>query len=461
VEQGKLDLNDPLSKFYPDFPRGKEVTIHHLLTHTSGIHNYTEEPDFLKKVTAQITPEKMIESIKKGPYDFDPGNRWKYNNSGFFILGTIVEKVSGLSYSDFLKKNFFELLGMNNTGVPHSKDVLEHEAKGYSYIKGKIRKSLNWDMTQAGGAGALYSTVEDLFKWNEGIFQGKVLNANSLKLAFTAVSTTQNPKGDGNQDEGYGYGWGISKERGLQLVSHSGGLNGFQSFLLRYPAENFTVVVLANALPSPPGLNSSNLAHEAALLYIGNKMASIEKPTTIQVAPEILDSYVGQYDLGGQFVFFTRDGNRLFSRTNGPRCEAFPESDSSFFLKVADARFTFVKNEKGEVAKVVLRQGGNVIDAMKVKESAVANLDPKLLGRYVGKYNFMQGQAAFTITREKNRLFAQLEGQPKIEIFPKSEIEFFYKWIPATITFTMDTQGKVTKGVLAQGGRTIEMPRTK
>jgi CubicO group peptidase (beta-lactamase class C family) len=459
-EQGKLDLNDPLSKYLPDFPRGNEVTIHHLLTHTSGIHPYTEKPDFIETVTVPVKPENLIESIKKDPYDFAPGSRWKYNNSGYFLLGTIVEKVSGQSYADFLKKNFFEPLEMQNTGVHRSADVLDHEAEGYSYEEGKIKKALNWDMSRAGGAGSLYSTVDDLFRWNEAVFQGKVLNAASLKQAFTPVSTSQDPKVGENRDEGYGYGWSLSKLRGLQEISHGGGLQGFLSFLLRYPEENFTVVVLANAAAPPPGLDPGNLAHEIAQYYIGNKMEPRHNPKAIQMAPEALDAYVGRYDYGGAILTVTREGNRIFAQLTGqPRFEIFPKSETEFFWKVVEARVTFVKNEKGEVIKAIHHQGGNVIDASKLKEEAAVSLDPKLLDRYVGKYDYGQGKMILTVTREENHLFAQLTGQPKFEIFPTSETEFFWKVVTANITFVTDDQGKVIKGVHRQGGQTLEVPK--
>jgi CubicO group peptidase (beta-lactamase class C family) len=459
-EQGQLDLNDPLSKYFPDFPRANEVTIHHLLTHTSGIHPYTEKADFIETVTGPVKPESLIDSIKKDPYDFTPGNRWKYNNSGYFLLGAIVEKVSGQSYADFLKKNFFEPLEMQNTGVHRSTDILEDEAEGYAYEGRKIKKALNWDMSRAGGAGSLYSTVEDLFRWNEAIFHGKVLNAASLKQAFTPVSTNQDPKVGENRDEGYGYGWSLSKLRGLREISHGGGLQGFLSFLLRYPDENFTVAVLANAAAPPPGLGPNQLAHVITQLYIGNKMEARQIPETIQMSPEALDPYVGRYDYGGATLTVSKEGHRIFAQLTGqPRFEIFPKSETEFFWKVVEARVTFVKNEKGEVIKAIHHQGGSVIDASKLKEESAVSIDPKLLDRYVGKYDYGQGKMILTVTREENRLFAQLTGQPKVEIFPKSETEFFWKVVAANITFVTGDQGKVMKAIHRQGGQTLEVPK--
>src|SRR5207237_1030940 len=191
-EQGTLRLDNKLSKFIPDFPRGDEVTIHHLLTHTSGIHRYTSKPDFMATVMMSVKTEDLINSFKNDPSDFAPGTKWSYNNSGYLLLGYIIEKVSGQTYEGFLGQNFFEPLAMNNTGVHHAIDVLEHEAHGYAYDDGKMKKALNWDMSRAGGAGALYSTVGDLFRWNEAVFHGKVLREESLATAFTPVKTAEN-----------------------------------------------------------------------------------------------------------------------------------------------------------------------------------------------------------------------------------------------------------------------------
>ncbi len=165
-----------LAKFIPDYPRGSEVTLRHLLTHTSGIHNYTDKPDFLPTVTVPIkSVDEFIGSFENDPYDFPPGSQWSYSNSGYFLLGAIVAKVSGQPYGDFLRAQLFEPLGMKDTGVYRNGDALAHDATGYSEESGTLQKAVDWDMSRAGGAGALYSTVEDLARWNEAVFAGRVL----------------------------------------------------------------------------------------------------------------------------------------------------------------------------------------------------------------------------------------------------------------------------------------------
>ena len=180
-EQGKLNLGDKLSKFIPEYPRGDEVTIHQLLTHTSGVNDCSLKPDFLKSVGTHIEPEDIIKSFENGPYEFDPGTKWFYDNCGYVLLAFIIEKVSGEKNEDYLHEAFFEPLGMTNTAVYNSSDILEHEASGYSYQDGKVKKALYWDMSWGYGSGNLYSTVGDLYRWNEALFNGKLSTRRASK----------------------------------------------------------------------------------------------------------------------------------------------------------------------------------------------------------------------------------------------------------------------------------------
>jgi len=460
AEEGKLSVQDKLSKFIPDYPRGDEVTIHHLLTHTSGIHSYTSKPEFIQSVTVGANVEDHIKTFKNDPYDFDPGKRWLYNNSGYFLLGYIIEKVSGDSYGEYLRKTFFEPLGMQNTGVHEVTAVLDHEATGYSYDGARLRKSLNWDMSKAGGAGALYSTVGDLHRWNEAVFDGKVLTEASLKAAFTPVKTGEQ---DASQpvNEGYGYGWAVQKFRGTDEISHGGGLNGFVSYLLRLPQKEFTVAVLVNAAPPPPGVNPGELAHEVAEVYLAAELAPRETPKVdATVAANSLDAVAGRYDYGGAILTVTREGGKVFAQLTGqPKFEIFPKSETNFFWKVVEAEVSFVKNDQGEVTKAIHRQGGQTINAARLPDVKETKVDSKVLDVYVGRYDYGGGKTVMTVTREDDRLFAQLTGQPKFEIFPKSGTVFFWKVVNAQVTFVKDAGGKVTKAIHEQGGQKFDAPR--
>jgi CubicO group peptidase (beta-lactamase class C family) len=458
-EQGKLSVQDKLSKYFPDFPRGDEVTLHHLLTHTSGIRSYTDKPGFMDKVASPVGPEDLIKSFQNDAYDFDPGQKWHYDNSGYFLLGRIIERVSGLSYGEFLRKTFFEPLGMTNTGVHRTGLALEHEALGYQFTGSAFTNALDWDMSWAGGAGALYSTVEDLFRWNEGVFGVKVLTEASLKAAWTPVKTEDNK--DDDSGNGYGYGWFIAHTRGAQEISHGGGLNGFSSIIMRLPRENFTVAILANALPGAPGAEPGQLAHLVTEICLGEKLGP--RPTrqvNASVSTDAFDALVGRYDYGVGVMTVTKEGRHLYAQLAGqPRVEIFPASDTEFFWKVVDAQVTFVKDNQGKVTKAVHHQSGQTINAPKLEDLKEVKVDPATYEAFVGKYDYGEGKAILTVSREGNRLFAQLTGQPKFEIYPKSPTEFFWKVVDAQVQFVKDDAGKVTKAIHHQGGQTLEAPK--
>jgi CubicO group peptidase (beta-lactamase class C family) len=308
-EEGKLSVNDKLSKYIPDFPRGDEVTLRQLLTHTSGIRDYFyEQRDLDSQLTNAITTETIINEMKKYPYDFDPGTKWHYSNSGYLLLGYIVEKVSGQSYGDFLRENFFQPLGMTNTGVYRAHLGLPHEALGYSLRpsaltwiiwgsgvglgKNHFKPALNWDMSWAFGCGALYSTVEDLYRWNEGVFNGRVLDAASLKAAFTPVKMMPFWERaawailSNDTDMGYGFGCVVCRRHGLREIWHNGGLDGFRSCLLRVPDEKFTVVVLANVAPDRWKADPDRLARKLADIYLGGQgFGRSALPDALDVVP--------------------------------------------------------------------------------------------------------------------------------------------------------------------------------
>lgn len=454
-EQGKLNVQDKLSKYIPDYPRGNEVTLHHLLTHTSGIHNYTNNPGFLEKTTTPVKLDELVRQIKMEPYDFDPGAKWSYSNSGYVLLGYIVEKASGQTYGDFLKASFFEPLGMKNTGVHHAGLQLANEALGYEFKQSQFSRAKDWDMSWGAAAGGLYSTVGDLHRWNEEVFNGKVLAEPSTQAAFTAVKTA-----DG-LSSGYGYGWGVMTVRGSQIISHSGGLPGFSSYLLRLPRERFTVVVLENALPGPPAASVDRLGNSMVSFYLGDKLASRESETPAQVSTKAFDAIVGRYDVGGGYLAVTREGDQVFTQfLGGPRVELFPRSETEYFWKGSDAQLSFVKDSSGKIIKAVQRSAGVERSAQRVEETAEIAIDSAELDAVLGKYDYGQlGKLA--VTREDNRLYAQLPPQPKIEIFREAPNEYFWKVVPAQITFVRDAQGKVVKAIHRQGGQTLDAPKVE
>ena len=458
-EEGKLSVTDKLSKYFPDFPRGDEVTLRHLLTHTSGIHPYNEKGDFVDKVTNSLSPDAVIEYFRKDPYDFNPGEKWHYDNAGYFLLGRIIEKVSGQPYGDWLRREFFEPLGMAGTGVHCTGSVLKQEAIGYQFDSGKFTNAPNWELSWFLGSGDLYSTVEDLCRWNEGVFANKVLGAASLKAAWTPAKTKEN-HGDGC-DTGYGYGWAITQFRGSSEISHAGGVPGFSSFLLRLPRENFTVVVLANSMPGSPAADPGFLAHLVVEVYLGQKLPPRpSRKVNHSVSAESLDAVLGLYMGPGDYdLAVIKDDDHLYAQiADSPRVEIFPRSETEFFTKATDAELTFVKDMAGKVIRVILledglnwRTGLQTIDARRLADWKEAKLAPADYDVLLGKYDYGKVGAILTVSREGGRLYAQLTDLPKCEIFPKSPTEFFWVARNARVEFVKDEKGKVVKAVHHEG----------
>jgi len=362
-EEGKLTIGDKLTKYIPEFPGGDEITLHHLLTHTSGIHSYTSRPDFIKYSTMPVTVASLIDTIKAYPSDFKPSERYSYCNSGFFILGYIIEKVSGKNLNEYLTDTFFKPLAMNSTGIHDPYKLLENEAYGYSYDNGKLIKALNWDMSWAGGAGAIYSTVKDLYLWNEAIFNGKVLSESSIKAAFTSGELNNKEK------TGYGYGWGISKYRGLQVIGHGGGLHGFLSELIRQPESNTSVIVLCNSTPPPDGIDPSTNSYSIFDYLLWQNMEKQKTYADIKLDETTMKLYVGQYEYGpGAVLTVTLEGEQLFAQMTGQaKFPIFAMAKDEFYWKVVEASIKFVMDEKGIVTGATHSQGGQQLNVKKIK----------------------------------------------------------------------------------------------
>jgi CubicO group peptidase (beta-lactamase class C family) len=457
-EDGRLSVDDKLSKYIPDYPRGDEVTIHHLLTHTSGIKSYTSKPDFITTATVPITTEKLIESFKNDPFDFDPGKQFSYNNSGYFLLGYIIEKVSGQSYGDYLRDTFFKPLGMNDTGVHTHSEILAHEATGYSAESGKISKALDWDMSRAGGAGCLYSTVEDLMRWNEGVFGGKVLSSDSLKAAFTPV------KLDSGEEPmmSYGYGWMMGDRRGLKTISHGGGLHGWMSMLTRYVDQNTTVVVLHNAVPAVPGLTPNEVADLAADAFLWQEMKPHPRyEEDKSVDPATFAAFVGRYDYMGAVMVVTLEGKQLTAQLTGqPPFPIFPISATRFFWKIVDAQIEFLKDDAGKVTSARHTQNGQSFVVKRLADEPTVEVDEETLDRYVGKYEY-PGIGVLTVRRDGGRLLAQMTGQPEFELLAKAQDAFIWKVVVAEIKFVIGDDGKVEKAIHKQAGTTFEVKKVE
>jgi CubicO group peptidase (beta-lactamase class C family) len=236
AEAGKLSIDEPVSKYYTDAPQAwSGITIKHLLTHTSGIPSYTDTPHFFDQdARRDRTPEEIIKLTADKPLAFALGSRFAYDNSGYVILGYIIEKVSGERYADYVQRHIFDSLGMKASGYDVSEAIIPNRAAGYSRDKGKFTNTPYLSMTEPFSAGSLYSTVDDLLTWDQALYAGKPLRPNSLQAMFT------------DYGHSYGFGWFTDNQFGHQHIWHGGGINGFVSRFDRYPQDKLTIVVFSN-----------------------------------------------------------------------------------------------------------------------------------------------------------------------------------------------------------------------
>jgi CubicO group peptidase (beta-lactamase class C family) len=338
-DKQKLQITDYVEKYLPGTLNGNKITIKHLLTHTSG----------------------MSESLDS-ELVFSPGNQISYSNAGYNLLGKIIEKVSGISYEKYLQENIFKPLGMDNTGYEHPDKKVKDSAVGYKIIdNGSYIDASESDISGAFAAGALYSTAEDMYRWDQALYTEKLIKAVTLNQAFSQVTLN-----DGSKAK-YGFGWMVNQWRGLKEVSHGGDITGFNSYIARFPEEQFTVIVLSNIEMRPPGPlpNAGDLAHKIAEIYLSDKMSTIKEHIAIQLDSKILDSYTGQYIWvnaskgwievsGNSFIIFKKN-NQLSLKSKVGEIEIYAEAENHFFMK-DNSTIKFTKDKD----KVV----GMVFDAM-------------------------------------------------------------------------------------------------
>ncbi|HEU4387780.1 MAG TPA: serine hydrolase [Blastocatellia bacterium] len=353
-EQGKLDVKDPVCKYLPQCPDAwKEITLHHLLTHTSGIPNFTNFPEYQKTMTSPSPAESTIARFRDKPLDFKPGEKFSYSNSGYIVLGYIVEKVSGKTYAAFLQEKIFEPLKMTSTGYDETARIVSQRAAGYERKGDAVANASYLDMTIPFSAGGLYSTVEDLFTWDQALYGYKLLSKKSLDAMFTPFL------GD------YAYGWTIGKQFNRNMVGHGGGINGFSTNITRFTDDEVCIVVLSNMVPSTVPAISRDLA----AIVFGEKYSLPQLHGRAKIDPKVFDSLVGQYEFRPGFALtISGDGDRLkVAATGRPATDLIPESETEYYIEAVDTRITFVKDERGLVTQLVFHQGGRDTIAKKTR----------------------------------------------------------------------------------------------
>jgi CubicO group peptidase (beta-lactamase class C family) len=357
-EQGKLKIEDSVCAYLTPCPdTWKPVTIHHLLTHTSGIPTYTGLAEWRKVNMVPKTVDEMIGFFRDLPLQWTPGEKYAYNNSGYFLLGAVIEKITAKKYEEVLREQILTPLGLENTGYDWSATILPRRASGYSGRPPALRNAAALDMQQPYSAGSLYSTTEDLLKWDQALYTGKLLPTAAKELMWTPFKNN------------YAYGWTIMPPSaatfGHRRVAHGGGINGFSAMIIRLPDVNVTSIVLSNM----DSASASAVARDLLAIYYGQPYTVPAPRTVAKVDPALYDQYVGKYELTPTFIMtVTREGNSLMTQATGQgKIEVFPESETKFFPKVIEATITFEKDASGKVVALMLSQGGREQRAKRIE----------------------------------------------------------------------------------------------
>ena len=477
-EQGKIDLQGKLSDYLPYYRKdvGDKVTIHQLLNHTSGIPSYTGLPGFFEDVSRNpYGVEDFVKKYCSGELEFEPGSKYSYNNSGYFLLGAIIEQITGKKYEEVLQEKIFDPLGMKDSGYDHHATILKNRATGYNKTPDGYANSEYLDMSIPYAAGSLYSTVEDLYKWDRGLDTEKVLKNESKELMFKPGMSN------------YGYGFVIEEmEIGktgtkVKTIGHGGGINGFNTLITRLPESDSLVVLLGNVVAIQ---KLGDITKGAIDILNGQPYA---KPK-YSIAETLLKTYekdgaaaaVAQYrelkkSKRDSYDFAESElntlGYRLLStgKTNDAieifklNVEMFPESSNPYdslgeAYLAAGNKDLALRNYRKSVELDPNNENGKA--AIKRIETGEPTVGEDVLKSYIGEYQIAPN-FILTVTVENGKLMTQATGQQKVEVTPESEDVFVLRAAGAKLTFKKDASGKVTGLVLNQGGRDIEAPKIK
>ena len=460
VEEGKLALEDPITRFLHDYPTGgNTITLHHLLTHVSGIQSYTAMENFLDDVEENFSVSEMVARFQDEPMEFAPGEDYAYNNSAYFLLGAVIEKASGKSYEQFLQERIFTPLEMDQSYYGGHAKIVPRRVSGYGGQPGGYRNAPYLSMTQPYSAGALLSTVNDLAKWDAALYTEKLVSQELLERAWTAAALN-----DGRSVH-YGYGWSVDEYEGYRVLRHGGGIPGFATHVVRIPEAKIFVAVLSNNPGMPPGPHE--LAFRAAVTALGKPL---EARPRAQLDSELLDEYVGLYEIEDDpenYRLVKREGDQLFTqRRRGQSFPIYAGEKDRFFYADSPGTFRFVRDEGGEVVGTTWQDGGGPAEqASKTDREPPAQpraieLDPALLEDYTGAF-VLRGGPTLTVSRDGNALFIQVPGQAKLPIEAETETRFFVEGAPIGLEFIPGDDGVVRELVLQQGVRETRGDRKK
>lgn len=436
AEEGKLTLQDNLTKFIPDYPlNGRMITIANLLNHSSGIKNYTSLPKFNESLKRQdLSPKELIALFKDLPLDFEPGSAYRYSNSGYILLGYIIEVLSGKAYREYVRDNIFLPLKMDDSYYDQAATLIPGRTSGYRKKNNGYENSDFLSMTLPYAAGSLMSTSGDLLKWYNGLTTGKLISQASLELAFTSGRLNS------GKETAYGFGWEIGNVQGSKAVKHNGVVNGYFTDIVYLPRENILVTILSNYE------NIGDLDIPAAKLAA----IALEKPYVfeeITLAPKALQKYQAVYSNPNDEDHYitNQNGVLMYYYRGGGKMRLVPCDHDIFLLENTLNAIHFQKDIKGLVKGYSIK--GTGLPSVWTKRNEIPEirkirLSEKKLKAFTGKYLF-EANMLFEVILKNGKLFG-LVGKDQKELIPYKENSFYADDIDAKIIFKINGHGKVT-----------------
>jgi CubicO group peptidase (beta-lactamase class C family) len=363
-ERGKLSVNDYACKHLAECPAAwQPITIHHLLTNTHGIPGISAlEIGSLRGLP--IPMDQWYEVTSKKPLEYAPGEKFKYLNAGYTVLGLIIERISGKFYGEFMQENIFTPLGMKRTAYEDPFRIIKNRATGYKQLQGNPITNVPYrEIVRFHAAGGIYSTTEDLLLWSNALSNGKILSKKSIEEMFTPFKEMQ-------PGRGYAYGLWSSQKFGRRRLAHGGNATGFIIYFAYYPEDRVAVIVLSNNQSGSAGKINDVLS----AITFGKPYEMPKERKAIIIASSVLEKYVGEYKFQYPETSYTitvENGKLMMLEPGYPKDEMFAESETEFFSKMFDVQIKFVKDANGEVIGVIGYQSDatlfEVIEGKKVK----------------------------------------------------------------------------------------------
>jgi serine-type D-Ala-D-Ala carboxypeptidase/endopeptidase len=473
AQHGEVSLTDPVAKYLPSDVKmpergGRVITLEDLARHRSGLPrlpaNLNASTDPLNPY-AQYSVKQLYEFLSSYTLPRDIGAAFEYSNLGVGLLGHVLSLAAGKDYETLIRTRICLPLGMKDTVITLSPELKGRMATGHD---GRYEATPNWDLPTLAGAGALRSTADDMLSFLAAQLGYK---STGLDPAIAATRSKRTPA-DGGME--IGLGWLMRPKKDSEIIWHNGGTGGYRTFAGFDPKARTGAVVLSN-VSTQAGVDDIgfNLLDPASRLLPHNSPLILPPAshTAITLNPDVLDVYVGKYQFAPNVIMtITRKDNQLFAQLTGQGpLEIYAESKADFFARVVDAQILFKTDSQGRANALVLRQLGRDQLAQRIDGQAdpiaewyghrEKKMDAAIYKNYAGRYQLTKDMI-FTITVEGTQIFAQLTGQPKLEIFSESEKDFFYKVVDAQITFESDGKGPAAALILHQGGQTPRAPRS-